>query len=81
MSTCVGVEWAIGVDEGEEPEVGHVTFAWSPEGNSIISTQAVTVKDTLVSRVTEWIGSGTQSVRRCAREVLREVAASAKKSA
>jgi hypothetical protein len=53
-----GLEWAIGewVDEGDGPEVGHVTFEWSPEGNFIISTQAVTVKDTLVSRVTEWIG-------------------------
>jgi uncharacterized protein (TIGR02246 family) len=53
-----GLEWAIGewVDEGEGPEVGHVTFEWSPEGNFIISTQAVTAKDTLVSRVTEWIG-------------------------
>ena len=44
------------VDEGEGPEVGHVIFEWSPEGNFIISTQAVTMKDTLVSRVTEWIG-------------------------
>jgi uncharacterized protein (TIGR02246 family) len=53
-----GLEWAIGewVDEGNGPEVGHVTFEWSPEGNFIISTQAVTVKDNLVSRVTEWIG-------------------------
>jgi uncharacterized protein (TIGR02246 family) len=53
-----GLEWAIGewVDEGDGPEVGRVTFEWSPEGNFIISTQAVTVKDTLVSRVTEWIG-------------------------
>ena len=53
-----GLEWAIGewVDEGDGPETGHVTFEWSPEGNFIISTQAVTVKDTLVSRVTEWVG-------------------------
>jgi hypothetical protein len=53
-----GLEWAIGewIDEGDGPEVGYVTFEWSPEGNFIISTQAVTVKDTLVSRVTEWIG-------------------------
>jgi uncharacterized protein (TIGR02246 family) len=53
-----GLEWAIGewVDEGNGPEVGHVTFEWSPEGNFIISIQAVTVKDNLVSRVTEWIG-------------------------
>jgi uncharacterized protein (TIGR02246 family) len=53
-----GLEWVIGewFDEGEGPEVGRVTFGWSPEGNFIISTQAVTVKDTLVSRVTEWIG-------------------------
>jgi uncharacterized protein (TIGR02246 family) len=53
-----GLEWAIGewVDEGDGPEVDRVTFEWSPEGNFIISTQAATVKDTLVSRVTEWIG-------------------------
>ena len=62
-----GLEWAIGdwVDEGDGPQVGHVTFEWSPEGTFIISTQAVTVKDTLVSRVTEWIGwdPGTSQVR------------------
>jgi uncharacterized protein (TIGR02246 family) len=53
-----GLEWAIGewVDEEDGPEVGHVTFEWSPEENFIISTQALTVKDTLVSRATEWIG-------------------------
>jgi len=53
-----GLQWAIGewVDEGNGPEVGRVTFEWSPEGSFIVSTQAVTVKDTLMSRVTEWIG-------------------------
>jgi len=53
-----GLEWAIGewVDEGDGPEVGHVTFEWSPESNFVISTQAVTMRDTLVSRATEWIG-------------------------
>jgi uncharacterized protein (TIGR02246 family) len=53
-----GLEWAIGewVDEGNGPEVGRVTFEWSPESNFVISTQAVTVRDTLVSRATEWIG-------------------------
>jgi uncharacterized protein (TIGR02246 family) len=53
-----GLDWTIGewVDEGDGPDVGHVTFEWSPEGTFIISTQAVTIKDTLVSRVTEWIG-------------------------
>ena len=53
-----GLEWAIGewVDEGEGPEVDHATFEWSQDGNFLISTQDVTVKDTLVSRSTEWIG-------------------------
>jgi uncharacterized protein (TIGR02246 family) len=53
-----GLEWAIGewIDEGEGPEIGHVTFEWSPEGNFLISTQELTVKGTLVSRATEWIG-------------------------
>ena len=53
-----GLEWAIGewVDEAEGPEVDHATFEWSPENNFLISTQDVTVKDTLVTRSTEWIG-------------------------
>jgi uncharacterized protein (TIGR02246 family) len=53
-----GLEWAVGewVDEGEGPEIDHATFEWSPDGNFLISTQDVTVKDTLVSRATEWIG-------------------------
>lgn len=53
-----GLEWAIGewMDEGEGPEIGHVTFEWSPESNFIISNQELTVKDALVSRATEWIG-------------------------
>jgi uncharacterized protein (TIGR02246 family) len=53
-----GLEWAIGewIDEGAGPEIGHATFEWSPESNFIISTQELTVKDTLVSRATEWIG-------------------------
>ena len=53
-----GLEWAIGewVDEGEGPEIDHATFEWSPDGNFLISTQDVTVKDALVSRATEWIG-------------------------
>ena len=53
-----GLEWAVGewVDEGDGPEIDHVTFEWSPDGNFLISTQDVTVKDTLVSRATEWIG-------------------------
>lgn len=52
------LEWAIGewMDEGEGPEIGHVTFDWSPESNFIISNQELTVKGTLVSRSTEWIG-------------------------
>ena len=53
-----GLEWAIGewIDEGEGPEIDHATFEWSEDGNFLISTQDVTVRDTLVSRSTEWIG-------------------------
>ena len=53
-----GLEWAIGewVDEEGGPEIDHATFEWSLDGNFLISTQDVTVKDTLVSRSTEWIG-------------------------
>ena len=53
-----GLEWAIGewVDEGNGPEIGHVSVEWSPDGNFLISTQDVRVRDTLVSRSTEWIG-------------------------
>jgi uncharacterized protein (TIGR02246 family) len=53
-----GLEWAIGewVDEGEGPEIDHVTFEWAPENNFLISTQDVRVRDTLVARSTEWIG-------------------------
>jgi uncharacterized protein (TIGR02246 family) len=53
-----GLEWAVGewVDEGNGPEIDHVTFEWSPDGNFLISTQDVTMKDALVSRATEWIG-------------------------
>jgi uncharacterized protein (TIGR02246 family) len=53
-----GLDWAVGewVDEGNGPEIDHVTFEWSEDGNFLISTQDVTVKDTLVSRATEWIG-------------------------
>jgi len=52
-----GLEWAVGewVDEGNGPEVDHVRFEWSEDGNFLISTQDVTVKDTLISRATEWI--------------------------
>jgi uncharacterized protein (TIGR02246 family) len=53
-----GLEWAVGewVDEGDGPEIDHATFEWSPDGNFLISTQDVTVRDTLISRSTEWIG-------------------------
>jgi uncharacterized protein (TIGR02246 family) len=53
-----GLDWAVGewVDEGDGPEIDHVTFEWTEDGNFLISTQDVTVKDTLVSRATEWIG-------------------------
>jgi len=53
-----GLDWVVGewVDEGDGPEIDHVTFEWSEDGNFLISTQDVTVKNTLVSRATEWIG-------------------------
>jgi uncharacterized protein (TIGR02246 family) len=53
-----GLDWAVGewADDGAGPEIDHVTFEWSDDGNFLISTQDVTVKDTLVSRATEWIG-------------------------
>ena len=53
-----GLEWAVGdwADEEDGPEVSLVTFEWSSESNFLISTQSVTVGDTLVSGVTEWIG-------------------------
>jgi len=53
-----GLDWAVGewVDEGDGPEIDHVTFEWSEDGNFLISTQDVTAKNTLVSRATEWIG-------------------------
>jgi len=52
------LEWAVGewVDEGSGPEIGHARFEWSEDGNFLISTQDVTMKGTLVSRATEWIG-------------------------
>ena len=49
-----GLEWTLG--EWADDVVGHITFAWSPEGNFIISTQAVTLKDVLMSRGIQWIG-------------------------
>ena len=53
-----GLDWAVGewVDEGDGPEIDRVTFEWTDDGNFLISTQDVTVKDTVVSRATEWIG-------------------------
>jgi uncharacterized protein (TIGR02246 family) len=53
-----GLDWAVGewVDEGDGPEIDHVSFEWTDDGNFLIATQDVTVKDTLVSRATEWIG-------------------------
>jgi uncharacterized protein (TIGR02246 family) len=53
-----GLDWAVGewVDEGNGPEIDHVTFEWSEDGNFLISTQDVMVKNTLLSRATEWIG-------------------------
>jgi uncharacterized protein (TIGR02246 family) len=51
------LEWAVGewVDEGNGSEIDHVRFEWSEDDNFLVSTQDVTMKDTLVSRGTEWI--------------------------
>jgi len=51
------LEWAVGewVDQGNGPEIDHVRFEWSEDGNFLVSTQDVTMKQTLVSRATEWI--------------------------
>jgi uncharacterized protein (TIGR02246 family) len=52
-----GLEWAVGewVDQANGSEIDHVRFEWSEDGNFLISTQDVTMKDTLLSRATEWI--------------------------
>jgi hypothetical protein len=67
-----GLEWAVGdwADEEDGPEVSLVTFEWSSERNFLISTQSVTVGDTLVSGVTEWIGwdPATSQLRSCSFE-------------
>lgn len=50
--------WAIGewTDDSNGQEIGHVLFEWTPEGNFIVSTYAVTSKDVLLHRGTQWIG-------------------------
>lgn len=52
-----GLDWAVGewVDQGNGSEIDRVRFEWSEDRNFLISTQDVTMKDTLVSRATEWI--------------------------
>ena len=72
-----GLEWAVGewVDEGDGPEIGHVTLEWSDDGNFLISTQDVTVKDTLVARATSG-SDGTRPPPKSALGVLWETAPS-----
>ena len=61
------LEWAVGewVDQGNGPEIDHVRFEWSEDGNFLVSTQDVTMKQILVSRATEWIAwdSAARQVR------------------
>jgi uncharacterized protein (TIGR02246 family) len=57
-----GLEWAIGewvddVPAGATPaEVGHVSFAWAPGQNFIVSTRTVDYRDTQHLQSTQWIG-------------------------
>jgi hypothetical protein len=52
------LEWLTGawVDEEAKGAVGRAVFEWTPDRNFLVSTQTVTLGDTLVSRVTEFIG-------------------------
>lgn len=52
-----GLEWAIGewVDDVPAGEVGHISFAWAPGQNFIVSTRTVDFKDTPLLQTTQWI--------------------------
>jgi uncharacterized protein (TIGR02246 family) len=52
------LEWVIGewVDEGTGGEQAHVSFAWSPDQNFIVSTRTIETKDGTLDRGTQWIG-------------------------
>lgn len=52
-----GLEWAIGewVDDVPAGEVGHISFAWAPGQNFIVSTRTVDFKDAQHLQSTQWI--------------------------
>ena len=58
-----GLEWAIGewldaapAADAPAKETGHVSFAWAPGQNFIISTRTVDYKDASLLQSTQWIG-------------------------
>lgn len=53
-----GLEWVIGewLDDAAVGEAGHVSFAWSPGQNFIISTRTADFKDSSHLQSTQWIG-------------------------
>ncbi len=53
-----GLAWAIGAwqTDPKSPEVSHTEFAWGDNGNFIVSRQAITLKDQLISSGTQFIG-------------------------
>jgi hypothetical protein len=52
-----GLEWAIGewIDDVPAGEVGHISFAWAPGRNFIVSTRTVDFKDVPQLQSTQWI--------------------------
>lgn len=61
------LEWTIGewVDDVPGGAVGHVSFAWAPGHNFIISTRTVDYVDSSVLQSTQWIGwdAAAQQIR------------------
>lgn len=53
-----GLEWTIGewVDVESSGQTGHVSFAWAPGDNFIVSTRTEDFKDQSLLRTTQWIG-------------------------